>query len=173
MKKNTSLMFSLTVLFALLLFSTSIEAQVGVNTTNPTEMLHVNGNVRIDGDFRPGNAVGGVDQILLSQGTGVPPVWGPGFINSSQITSIAKFYAGPLGTITSGFYYAIPIPDPAMTANSTVEVNVIGALPAGPAWGYDFTILPEPQNGQLVLHITNVSGFDITGLSFSFIIYYN
>ncbi len=77
-------------LFFFTKFTALLSAQVGINTTTPTEMLDVNGNLKLDGAFMPGNAFGGVDQILLSQGTGVAPVWGPGFINTSEISSIGK-----------------------------------------------------------------------------------
>ncbi|MBK8846172.1 MAG: hypothetical protein IPO27_06160 [Bacteroidetes bacterium] len=47
----------------------------GINTAAPTERLHVNGNMRLDNAFMPGNTAGTSSQLLLSQGAGVAPVW--------------------------------------------------------------------------------------------------
>ncbi|NPA34658.1 MAG: hypothetical protein GXO48_07015 [Chlorobi bacterium] len=48
---------------------------VGVGTTNPTEKLHVQGNLRLDSAFMPGNNPGKAGQILISQGPNIPPKW--------------------------------------------------------------------------------------------------
>jgi hypothetical protein len=48
---------------------------VGIGTNNPTERLHVAGNLRLDTAFMPGNQAGAVGNILLSQGAGAAPVW--------------------------------------------------------------------------------------------------
>lgn len=50
---------------------------VGIGTATPTERLHVQGNLRLEGAFMPGNNPGTLGQILLSQGAGVPPIWAP------------------------------------------------------------------------------------------------
>ena len=50
---------------------------VGIGTNNPTERLHVAGNLRLDNAFMPGNQAGAVGNILLSQGAGAAPVWLP------------------------------------------------------------------------------------------------
>lgn len=174
MKKNTSHIYKFLTFFAVFFAITTSSAQVGIGTVTPQETLHVIGNARVDGAIMPNGAAGGVDQMLLSQGTGTSPVWGPGFINTSQITNIAKWYIGPLPDILDGFYYTFNVTDASMTADANISVSFIGALPSpGPAWGFDFTVLAEPQNGQFVLHIVNVSGYDISNLSLSFIVYYH
>ena len=66
MKKITSQFFSVLALCLVLLISTYSNAQVGINTVTPAEMLDVNGNLTLDDAFMPGNAFGGVDQMLLS-----------------------------------------------------------------------------------------------------------
>lgn len=48
---------------------------VGIGTTNPTERLHIEGNLRLQGAFMPGNNAGMSGQILRSAGAGVPPYW--------------------------------------------------------------------------------------------------
>ncbi len=54
----------------------SVRAQnVGIGTTNPTEKLHVQGNLRLDSAFMPGNSPGNAGQVLVSQGPNQPPKW--------------------------------------------------------------------------------------------------
>jgi|GEM_PF-3380016 len=48
---------------------------LGVNSTNPTERLHVEGNVRFSGALMPNNQAGTNGQVLVSQGAGVAPQW--------------------------------------------------------------------------------------------------
>lgn len=49
--------------------------RVGVATADPQEALHIQGNFRLDGDFRPGGNPGMPGQVLVSQGAGAPPAW--------------------------------------------------------------------------------------------------
>lgn len=70
------------ILFFLLTANLSLYSQVGINTENPQTMLDVNGDLQIRGEFRAGTstddevAVGKAGQYLMSQGAGLPPVWG-------------------------------------------------------------------------------------------------
>ena len=48
---------------------------IGIGQPLPTERLDVLGNLRLDGAFMPGNNAGGSNQVLLSQGAGVAPIW--------------------------------------------------------------------------------------------------
>ncbi|MDW8416676.1 MAG: hypothetical protein RML92_03895 [Bacteroidia bacterium] len=48
---------------------------IGIGTTTPTERLHVQGNLRLQGAFMPNNNAGTTGSLLLSAGTGTPPVW--------------------------------------------------------------------------------------------------
>ena len=159
--QNVLLSLLLTFLFL------AASAQVGINTVTPTEMLHVNGNIRIDGDFRPGNTVGNTDQILVSQGTGTPPSWGPGFLNTAQINNIGKYFVNGIN-INNGIYLQLDVPDINTVVSSTIHITYPGNLPAGPGWGYDFTIFPEARAGVIRFHIINVSGFNITGLNVAY-----
>ena len=48
---------------------------VGIGTVAPTERLHVQGNLRLDGLFKPANDAGAAGQLLFSQGPLAAPVW--------------------------------------------------------------------------------------------------
>lgn len=48
---------------------------VGIGTTNPSQKLHIDDNVRFDGSLMPGGSAGSSGQILTSQGSGMPPAW--------------------------------------------------------------------------------------------------
>jgi hypothetical protein len=48
---------------------------VGIGTAIPTERLHVEGNLRLQGAFMPDNLPGQPGNLLLSRGAGTPPVW--------------------------------------------------------------------------------------------------
>ncbi|HEX2899663.1 MAG TPA: hypothetical protein VHS96_08090 [Bacteroidia bacterium] len=41
------------------------------------QKLHVNGNLRFDGALMPNGLPGSTGQVLISQGSGVAPIWGP------------------------------------------------------------------------------------------------
>ncbi|MEN9304575.1 MAG: hypothetical protein RL264_3004, partial [Bacteroidota bacterium] len=49
--------------------------KVGLGTENPTERLHVTGNVRFSGALMPNNLAGTTGQVLTSSGAGVAPTW--------------------------------------------------------------------------------------------------
>ncbi len=151
-------------------FLSEAHAQVGINTTSPTETLHVNGNVRIDGALMPGNQAGGVDKILVSKGTSAPPSWGPGFLNTSQITSIGKYFVGPFN-IANATYLTIDVADTNVTTSSTIYVTYPN-LPSGPAYGYSFTTFAEAQTGNIRFHIINDTGGNLMNLQFSYVALY-
>ena len=58
-----------------LLLTIGLGQNVGIGTNAPTERLHVEGNLRLQGAFMPGNQPGNTGNILLSQGANTPPVW--------------------------------------------------------------------------------------------------
>ncbi|MCS7073728.1 MAG: hypothetical protein NZ108_04590 [Bacteroidia bacterium] len=61
---------------SLVLGGTGVDAvNVGINTTTPVERLHVEGNIRFSGTFKPNNQTGTLGQILVSQGGSLPPIW--------------------------------------------------------------------------------------------------
>jgi hypothetical protein len=53
----------------------TLNGGVGVNNTNPTEALDVNGNIRVSGALMPNNTAGTAGQVLTSAGAGAAPTW--------------------------------------------------------------------------------------------------
>lgn len=168
-KQHQEALKTLLISVLLLLFTTSAFSQVGINTTIPTETLHVNGNVRIDGDFKPGNVPGATDQLLISKGPGVPPAWGPGFLNTGQISNIGKFFSGTFDINST--YFLLSITDVNMRQSSTVTPTLVGPLPIGVNFG-DFVITTEAATGVVKFHIANHTGFTFTNLQLSYVAFY-
>lgn len=52
-------------------------ANVGIGISSPSEKLHVIGNLRFDGALMSNGSAGTTGQLLISQGPGVAPNWGP------------------------------------------------------------------------------------------------
>lgn len=144
---------------------------VGISTAAPSQRLHVNGNLRLDGAFMPGNIAGTTGQVLLSNGAGNNPTWGPGMQNTAAINGIGKYYTG-LFNVPNNQYLTLNINDPNMTTASQVSFTLLGNLPAGPLYGYDFTIIAEARAGQLRFHIINVSGYNLSNLEMSYVAFY-
>ncbi|QIE60274.1 hypothetical protein G5B37_12090 [Rasiella rasia] len=173
MKKQMTQTSIKNVLILLALVATSMSfGQVGINTTNPTEVLHVDGNVRIDGELKPGNVTGLADQILLSQGTGAPAAWGPQFLNTTQITGIGKYFT-PVFTSLNGTYSTVSVLDPNMTADSVVSFNFVGPMPIGPQYGNNVRVMAIPNLGSVTFHITNVSGGNLANIQIAYVAYYH
>lgn len=64
------------LLAAFFLYSITISAQnVGINTTNPTERLDVNGNINVTGTIKANGTDGNANQVLMKNGSG-NLVWG-------------------------------------------------------------------------------------------------
>jgi hypothetical protein len=74
-KKIPYLCFMRLVLGALGLAAWLAAQNVGIGTAIPTERLHVEGNLRLQGAFMPNNLPGQPGNLLLSRGAGTPPVW--------------------------------------------------------------------------------------------------
>jgi hypothetical protein len=74
-KKIPYLCFMRLVLGPLGLAAWLAAQNVGIGTAIPTERLHVEGNLRLQGAFMPDNLPGQPGNLLLSRGAGTPPVW--------------------------------------------------------------------------------------------------
>ena len=61
--------------FVLILCANANAQNVGIGIVVPTQKLHVNGNLRVDGAFMPNNLPGTSGEFLMSQGAGIAPVW--------------------------------------------------------------------------------------------------
>jgi hypothetical protein len=75
LSKIPYLYFMRLVLGALGLAAWLAAQNVGIGTAIPTERLHVEGNLRLQGAFMPNNLPGQPGNLLLSRGAGTPPVW--------------------------------------------------------------------------------------------------
>ena len=62
---------------------------VGIGVAAPTERLHVNGNLRLEGAFMPGNQAGTDGSLLRSAGANTPPVWIPPGTNGQVLTMVS------------------------------------------------------------------------------------
>ncbi|MEY3442605.1 MAG: hypothetical protein RLZZ519_886 [Bacteroidota bacterium] len=67
----------LLLLLSLLLGGSAVAQNVGIGINTPLQKLHVNGNLRFDGALMPNGNPGTSGQVLISQGAGVAPIWGP------------------------------------------------------------------------------------------------
>lgn len=146
---------------------------IGLGEQDPTQQLHIAGNLRVDGAFMPNNQAGAENQILLSKGVANPPVWGPGLLNVEQIENFGKWYAGPFN-LNNNTYFTLTITDPNMTGGSTVSANIVGPLPlvAGLEWGYNITLFAEPRNGEVRFHMRNDSIYNISNLQIAYFAIY-
>jgi len=51
------------------------DGKVGIGVANPMEALDVSGNIQFSGALMPGGSAGTTGFVLMSQGSGNPPVW--------------------------------------------------------------------------------------------------
>jgi len=94
MKKIFSIIASMIVLHA--------GAQnVGVNKTNPTEALDVNGNINLNGTIKANGMQGTAGQVLTSTGAGV--VWNN---MSNEFKNVRQIYT--TGTSPQGYNFIVP-----------------------------------------------------------------
>ncbi len=89
---------------------------VGIRSSAPSQPLHVNGNVRIDGALMPGNSAGTTGQLLQSAGANSSPTWGP---------KITQFSAGP-SDISYGSRVRLYTTVAGLNPNSTAIVTIRG-----------------------------------------------
>ncbi|NND64249.1 MAG: hypothetical protein HKN48_13755 [Flavobacteriaceae bacterium] len=123
MKRSSHQLRSPKFLFIILFLCFGIaSAQVGINTTSPTEMLDVDGNIKMSGAIMPNNAAGTSGQLLTSAGAGNAPTWGA---NLSNVTDITRYGAtGP--TLSPNTVYSITVGIPGITIQSTAIITITG-----------------------------------------------
>ena len=172
MKNITTFLFIRNIFSLLiLLFCFSINAQVGIGTTTPSESLDVIGNIEYTGALMPNNTPGNANEILLSGGVNSPSVWGPELLNTSQTTEIGKFYSG-LFDISSNSLI-LTLTDPNCKISSTCTLTWIGLTPGGPPgpsgpnWGELSTTITA-HDGYWIFYIKNNTGYTMTNMQFSF-----
>lgn len=136
-----------------------------------SQKLEVTGNLRLNGAFMPNKIPGGTDKILLSQGAVIAPVWGPGFLNTTQISNIGKFYVGPI-TINRGTLI-LTVTNPNMTFDTSLAYNFIGSFALGPNYATELSILVESRNGTVVFHIKNDSIYNLINFQIVYTAFYH
>lgn len=99
---------------------------VGIATVNPTEKLHVTGNVRFSNALMPNNLPGNAGDVLISQGAGTAPVWGPA-------GNVIKSYTATASRVTvpsNNTYVNIPGLTLTITVATTslFHINTWGAI---------------------------------------------
>lgn len=170
MKLSTSLSFrSISFIILLIFFTSSSYAQVGINTTSPTEMLDVAGNVKYTGALMPNDLPGTANEMLLSAGANNPSVWGPEILNISQITDIGKYFVNGV-FIANGTSLTLTVIDPNCVISSTCAITFHQLDRSGPGFPPDFTELHyivKAEAGQWKFYFKNHTGADLdTGFSF-------
>lgn len=130
--------------------------EVGIGTTgNPTQRLHVNGNLRLEGAFMPGNDAGTGNRVLTSAGTGASPVWGA---DMGNVNGIHRYVTSPGMDINAATNNSITVTVPGLTTGATAIVNIQGNWSA--AIYDDITIHNiEVRTGEVRFGITNNTGF--------------
>lgn len=111
---------------AILLFPALIQAQnVGIGIAAPAQKLHVNGNLRFDGALMPNGIAGTTGQVLISQGAGVAPIWGPvgGLISTYKASSVRTLINSTSFIAISGLSTTINL-----TTNAVVILSTYGSL---------------------------------------------
>ncbi|MCS7188269.1 MAG: hypothetical protein NZ933_00535, partial [Bacteroidia bacterium] len=152
---------------------TGVTGNIGIGTANPTERLHVEGNLRLQGAFMPNNLPGTNGSLLLSAGAGAPPVWlAPGAVGSILII-------GPGGTpvwapnpicVTATTNRIMKFTSPTSTCNTTLAENATNQIwnqgdgPGAPGPGIKFSIYGSGANPIAILGFTAAGGISGVGI---------
>jgi len=175
MKKRFTLSLFLLIAAQGILILGSVSAQnVGIGTASPSEKLDVLGNLKFSGALMPNNNAGTAGRILMSQGAGVPPIWGPPLLNSAATTNIGKFYVNNI-TLPANTLITYTITDPNCVPGSCISASFVGTVPGTAAQVANLRIYNiETQAGQFILRIANLNSPNpgYTGLSIAYIAFY-
>ncbi|MBB6681054.1 hypothetical protein H4O20_06325 [Aequorivita sp. 609] len=90
---------------------------------NASEKLEVDGNLRINGAFMPGNQAGDAGRVLVSNGPGSTPVWGGSLGNVNQINRYATINGT---TLNPGDVISITVNLTGLTTSASAFVNIQG-----------------------------------------------
>lgn len=138
-----------------------------------TNTAQVNGDFVLEtGAFKPNNDAGSAGDILLSQGTGVEPSWGPTLRNASTTTSIGKHTYGTF-TLSASTVTTVTVTDPECTTSSAISVTFAGNVPWSAAQASGIKILNiEAKAGSWVLRIENTNAVSFSNISLNYIAFY-
>jgi len=161
------------ILFLLQVIIVSMNAQVGIGTTPPTQGLDVVGDIQFSGALMPGTDEGTTGQILLSSGPATSLTWGAAMINQANTSKIKKNLSPVIARIQkNGGRATLTIPDGDCTTNSTCMITW-RSLPTGPSidfFGFDTSY--EARNGEWVFTFINRSSTNYTNLQFNYVAFY-
>lgn len=124
------------------LFMGGSNGYIGINTSSPSERLHVVGNFYLNGAFMPGGLAGTSGYVLTSAGTGASPTW----TNSS---SLAWSLIGNTGTTTSNFLGTTDAKSLVFKTNNAEQMRLT-------------------QSGALLIKTTSASGNEVLNVNGSF-----
>ncbi len=146
-----------------LLLTFGLGQNVGIGTNAPTQRLHVQGNLRLEGAFMPGNQSGAAGNILLSQGMNTPPVW----LANGAIGNILMI--GPGGTPiwapnpicaspTQNRFIKFTSTSPTAVCNTTLAENTTGNI-----WNADGSGSPVDAGDKFEIIATGTFPYAING----------
>lgn len=114
----------LTLLLSLA-FAQAFTQNVGIGIAAPAQKLHVNGHLRFDGALMPNGNAGTTGQVLISQGAGVAPIWGPvgGLISLYKVNATRTTINSTSFISITGLSQTINL-----TGNAQVMISTYGSL---------------------------------------------
>lgn len=122
---------------------------VGIGTEAPTQRLHVEGNIRLQGALMPNNQAGASRRLLQSNGANTAPTWGP---------RIRTYISTPV-LLEKNKQTIITFPAETSTRYS-VYVSMVQPERYGPREfprvTTDYTQIQD--NGQFIMSVTNLTG---------------
>ena len=117
--------FVICLLLALPFCTAMLAQNVGIGTAAPAQKLHVNGNLRFDGALMPNGNAGATGQVLISQGAGVAPIWGPvgGLIATYKATATRTLINSTSFQLVTGLTQTVTL-----TSNAAVILSTYGSM---------------------------------------------
>jgi len=147
--------------------------RVGIGTSTPSEQLEVVGNVEFSGSLEPGALPGTTGEVLMSQGAGAAPVWGPALLNTGATTAYGKFYTTTF-TLAANSTLTLTITDANCVTGSAISCSWTGSVPWTNAEKANVSIANvETEAGQFVITIVNNNVFSgWTGMQIAYVAFY-
>lgn len=121
---------------------------VGIGISTPAQKLHVNGHLRFDGALMPNGNAGATGQVLISQGPGVAPIWGPvgGLISTYKVSATRTTISSTTFTQITGLSQTINL-----TSNAVVILSTYGSMETfSTSYGGSGAIIQVFNNGVAV-----------------------